>query len=81
MTHNECYGNLLPTINSPPPDLPIRDKAFVIELRRAGGMAIATRHASADIDEWDKCVGCDESPSCYKLSMSKLPLETSGMQN
>ena len=81
MTHNECYGNLFPTVNSPPTDRPIRGKAFVIELKRAGGMMIATRHASVDLDEWDKCVACDEFPNCYKLSMAKLALETGVMQN
>jgi hypothetical protein len=44
-------------------------------------MAIATRHANVDLDEWDNCVACDEFPSCYKLSMAKLALETGVMQN
>lgn len=56
MTHHECYGKLFPTVNSPPTDRPIRGKAFEIELKRAGGMMIATRHASVDLDAWDKCV-------------------------
>jgi len=81
MTHKECYGKLFPTVNSPPTDRPIRGKAFGIELKRAGGMMIATRLTNVDLDEWDKCVACDEFPNCYKLSMAKLALETGVMQN
>ena len=54
---------------------------LVLELERAGGMMIVTRHTSVNIDEWDKCVACDEFPTCYKLSMAKLALETGVMQN
>jgi hypothetical protein len=81
MIHQECYGKLFPTVNSPPTDRPVRGKAFEIELKRAGGMMIATRHARVDLDAWDKCVACDEFPNCYKLSMAKLALETGVMQN
>jgi hypothetical protein len=81
MTHSECYGKLFPTVNSPPTDRPVRGKAFAIELKRAGGMMIATRNANVDMDEWDKCVACHEFPNCYKLSMAKLALEIGVMQN
>jgi hypothetical protein len=81
MTHSECYGKLFPTVNAPPTDRPIRGKAFAIELDRAGGMAIVTRHASVDLDEWEKCLACDEFQNCYKLSLAKLALETGAMQN
>jgi hypothetical protein len=81
MIHNECYGKLFPTVNSPPTDRSVRGKAFEIELRRAGGMAIAARQASVDADEWDHCVACDEFANCYKLSIAKLALEIGVMAN
>jgi hypothetical protein len=81
MTHNDCYGKLFPSVNLPPTDRPIRAKAFAIELKRAGGMMIATRQTSVDLDEWDKCTACHEFANCYKLSMAKLALETGVMQN
>jgi hypothetical protein len=81
MNHKECYGTLFPSVNSPPTGQPIRGKAFGIELRRAGGMMIASRRTDVDLDQWDECVACEEFPNCYKLSLAKLALETGVMQN
>ena len=81
MDHNQCYGNMFPSVNSPRTDVPLRGKVFSTELKRAGGMTIATRRTGVDLDAWNECVACQEFDGCYKLSMAKLALETGVMQN
>ena len=81
MSHNQCYGNMFPSVNSPRTDVPLRGKVFSAQLQRAGGMAIATRRTGVDLDAWNQCVACEEFEHCYKLSMAKLALETGVMQN
>ena len=48
MTHQECYGNMFPSINSPRTGVQLRGKAFTAELQRAGGMGISTRRTGVD---------------------------------
>ena len=79
MTREHCYGNLFPTRTSPRTDMTVRGKAFSAELRRAGGMMIASRRADVDLDEWQKCLDCEAFDACYKLSMAKLALETAAV--
>lgn len=81
MTHSECYGGLFPSVNGPRTGVPVRGKAFSVELERAGGFCIATRKTAVDMEAWDKCLACKEFEDCYKLSLAKLALEMGVMQN
>jgi hypothetical protein len=57
----------------------VNGKAFSVELRRAGGMMVATRRADVDLEEWQKCLDCEAFDPCYKLSMAKLALEAAAL--
>jgi hypothetical protein len=76
MNHNECYGNMFPSVVSPRTGVVVRGKVFSIELQRAGGLNIAVRRTEVDLDAWKKCLTCQEFDSCYKLSMAKLALDS-----
>jgi hypothetical protein len=79
MTREQCYGNLFPSMTSPRTDMTVKGKAFSVELRRAGGMMIASRRAAVDLEQWQKCLDCEAFDACYKLSTAKLALETAAV--
>jgi hypothetical protein len=81
MAHCDCFGGLFPSINGPKTDVPVRGKAFSVELERAGGFCIAARKTAVNVRAWDNCLACKEFEDCDKLSLAKLALETGVMQN
>ncbi len=71
----ECYGNMFPPVNRQPDNVPVTGKVFSYHVEHTGVMA-RDRAVSVDENAWRQCVKCDEYESCYRLSVSRLMLET-----
>lgn len=54
---------------------PMRGKVFSFKIDNFG-LANSDRRVTADLEEWDDCLECQEFDHCYKLSMAKLLLQT-----
>jgi hypothetical protein len=71
----DCYGKMFPSVIRRPSNVTMAGKVFSYHIKRPGMMA--TEHlVMADGQAWRQCVMCEEYEACYRLSISKLLLET-----
>lgn len=73
--HKSCYGTMFPSVLQPDTDKVVSGKVFSYELRRAGGMFVAHRSVTVNMEAWDECRQCPEFDHCYQLCMGKFSLE------
>lgn len=72
--HQECYGQLFPSIENGESNVTHKGKAFDFRLERLG-MMVSRRVTEVDSKQWDECTQCPEFNTCYLLSVAKLELE------
>ena len=73
MTHQECYGGMVPgPLVEPVMSHRIDGKVFAYKQTRPGGIGIPNRETFVAQEAWDDCIHCDEFEHCYKLCMAKL---------
>ena len=72
--HQECYGQLFPSIENGESNVTHKGKAFDFRLERLG-MMVSRRVTVVDFKQWDECTQCPEFNTCYLLSVAKLELE------
>lgn len=73
--HQECYGKLLPSIESAEPNVDHKGKVLSFRIERKEMLVPPRRITEVDLTQWDECKHCAEFENCYQLSMARLQLE------
>jgi len=71
----DCYGKMFPLVIRQPDNVTMAGKVLSYHGERSGVMAM-DRRVVVDGQAWRQCVICEEHGTCYRLSISKLLLES-----
>ena len=76
--HKDCFGRMYPDDLHLHKNEANKGKVFTVLLDSVGGVinTPTDRRIEVDVDQWDGCQKCQESESCYKLSLARATLES-----